>query len=151
MSWVDDFKKFAFKGNVVDLAVGVIIGGAFGKIVTALVNNIVMPLVSLALPGGNWREAGFVLREGATPEETIAIKYGDFLGVCLDFIIVAIALFLVVNKFIKAIEARKKKDDAEPEVEAPATTRDCPFCLETIPLEATRCRACTSMIEAEAA
>lgn len=148
MSLVADFKKFAFKGNVVDLAVGVIIGGAFGKIVTALVSHIVMPLVSLVLPGGNWRAAGLVLREGETPEQTIAIKYGDFLGVCLDFFIVAIALFLVVNKFIKAIEARSK----QPEPEAPVTTKDCPFCLEKIPLAAKRCRACTSVLEeAEAA
>lgn len=148
MSLVADFKKFAFKGNVVDLAVGVIIGGAFGKIVSALVSDIVMPLVSLALPGGNWREAGLVLREGETPEQTIAIKYGDFIGVCLDFFIVAVALFLVVNKFIKAIEARTK----EPEPEAAPSTKECPFCLETIPLAAKRCKACTSVVdEAEAA
>lgn len=148
MSWINDFKTFAFKGNVVDLAVGVIVGGAFGKITTALVGNIIMPLVSLALPGGNWRQAGFVLREGATPEETISIKYGDFLGVCLDFLIVAFVLFLVVNKFVKAIEARTK----EPEAEPPVTTKDCPFCLESVPLAATRCRACTSVLEgAEAA
>lgn len=143
MSLVSDFKKFAFKGNVVDLAVGVIIGGAFGKIVTALVGNIIMPLVSLVLPGGNWRQAGLVLREGSKPEETISIKYGDFLGVCLDFLIVAVALYLVVNKFIKAIEARAK----QPEPDAPVTTKECPFCLEKIPLAAKRCRACTSVLE----
>lgn len=143
MSLVADFKKFAFKGNVVDLAVGVMIGGAFSKIVSALVSHIVMPLVSLMLPGGHWRQAGWVLREGETPEETIAIKYGDFLGVCLDFLIVALVLFIVVNKFIKAIEARAK----QPEPEAPVTTKDCPFCLEKIPLAAKRCRACTSMLE----
>ena len=61
MAFVEDFKKFAFKGNVVDLAVGVIIGGAFGKIVSGLVDNVIMPLVSLALPGGNWRDAGMLL------------------------------------------------------------------------------------------
>lgn len=145
MSILSDFKKFAFKGNVVDLAVGVIIGGAFGKIVSALVADIIMPLVSLALPGGDWRQAGLVLREGAKPEETIAIKYGDFLGICLDFMIVAVVLFLVVNKFIKAIEARTKQPESEPA--AAPTTKDCPYCLEKIPLAATRCRACTSVIE----
>lgn len=148
MSLIADFKKFAFKGNVVDLAVGVIIGGAFGKIVSALVSDIIMPLVSLVLPGGNWRQADITLREGATAEERIALLYGDFIGVCLDFLIVAFVLFLFVNKFIKALEARGKKPEPEP---AP-TTKECPYCLETIPLAAKRCKACTSVVdEAEAA
>ena len=67
MAFVEDFKKFAFKGNVVDLAVGVIIGGAFGKIVSGLVDNVIMPLVSLALPGGNWRDAGVLLKAAPDP------------------------------------------------------------------------------------
>ncbi len=140
MALLEDFKKFAFKGNVVDLAVGVVIGAAFGKIVSALVADIVMPIVSLALPDGDWRSSVFYLRHGATPKDDIAIKYGDFLGAVLDFLIVAFVLFLLISKIVKAVEARIMKPE-DP------TTKDCPFCLEPIPLKATRCKACTSELE----
>lgn len=139
MSLLADFKKFAFKGNVVDLAVGVVIGAAFGKIVTALVEDLVMPLVSLALPGGNWREAGTILKEAADPKNSVVIKYGHFFGSVLDFLVVAFVLFLVVSKVIKAAEARF----AGPKDEAPAT-KECKYCLEAVPVKATRCKACTS-------
>src|SRR6266404_7222953 len=80
ISLFEDFKKFAFKGNVVDLAVGVIIGAAFGKIVTAVVGDFIMPIVALLMPAGEWRDNGIVLRQGATPKDAVIIKYGDFLG-----------------------------------------------------------------------
>jgi len=140
MALLDDFKKFAFKGNVVDLAVGVIIGAAFGKIITAVVADLIMPVVALALPAGDWRTSGFVLRHGATPKDDVVLRYGDFLGAVLDFLIVAFVLFLLVSKIVKSVEARLIKPDA-------ATTKDCPFCCETIPLAATRCKACTSQLE----
>lgn len=143
MSLFADFKQFAFKGNVVDLAVGVIIGGAFGKIVTALVSNIVMPLVALVLPNGDWRNAGIVLRHAADPKDDVVLKYGDFIGSVLDFLIVAIVLFIVVSKIVKAAEARFSKKE-EP------TTKECTFCLETVPIKATRCKACTSELPASA-
>ena len=137
-----DFKKFAFKGNVVDLAVGVIIGGAFGLIVKALVEDLVMPIVSLALPGGDWRAAGIVLRTGATPKEDVVLKYGDFLGVTLNFLIVAFALFLIVSRLLKALNV--VKDAPPPDV------KECAFCLESIPSKATKCKACTSEQPAKA-
>ena len=137
-----DFKKFAFKGNVVDLAVGVIIGGAFGLIVKALVEDLVMPIVSLALPGGDWRAAGIVLRAGATPKEDVVLKYGDFLGVTLNFLIVAFALFLIVSRLLKALNV--VKDAPPPDV------KECAFCLESIPSKATKCKACTSEQPAKA-
>ena len=80
MAFIEDFKKFAFKGNVVDLAVGVVIGGAFGKIVSALVADLVMPFVALIMPGGDWRTNGIILRHGAKPEDNVVLKYGDFVG-----------------------------------------------------------------------
>jgi large conductance mechanosensitive channel len=138
MAFVDDFRKFAFKGNVVDLAVGVVIGGAFGKIVSALVADVIMPVVSLALPGGDWRNRGLVLRAGATPKDDVIVKWGDFLGACLDFFIIALALFLLVSKFVAALS---KKPEETPK------TRECPYCLETVPIAAQRCRACTSALE----
>jgi large conductance mechanosensitive channel len=140
MAFFDDFKKFAFKGNVVDLAVGVIIGGAFGKIVSALVADLVMPFVGLILPQGDWRTSGLVLREAADPKDAVVLKYGDFLGAVLDFFVVAIALFFIVSRLVKAAESRLSKAEAPPE----PTTRECPFCLEQVPLQAKRCKHCTS-------
>jgi large conductance mechanosensitive channel len=143
MSLVADFKKFAFKGNVVDLAVGVVIGAAFGKIVTALVADLVMPVVALVLPGGDWRNAGLVLKSAPDPKDAVVLKYGDFLGSILDFLIVAVVLFLVVSKIVKAAEGRlSKKEDP--------TTKECRFCLEIVPIKATRCKACTSELGAAA-
>jgi large conductance mechanosensitive channel len=139
MSFLSDFKTFAFKGNAIDLAVGVVIGAAFGKIVTALVSDLIMPVVSLVLPGGDWRSSGLVLRHAADPKNDVVLKYGDFAGSVLDFLIVALVLFLVVSKLVKAAESRFSTPAA-------LTTKQCPQCQETIPIKAVRCRACTSVV-----
>jgi large conductance mechanosensitive channel len=139
MAFVEDFKKFAFKGNVVDLAVGVVIGAAFGKIVSALVADVFMPLVALILPSGDWRANGLVLREAADPKDNVIIKYGDLAGAVLDFLVIALVLFIVVSRILKAAEGRLGKPQA-----TEATTKECPFCCETVPLKATRCKFCTS-------
>ncbi len=144
MSFIDDFKKFAFKGNVVDLAVGVVIGGAFGKIVSALVADLVMPLVALVLPSGDWRTSGYVLKEAADPKDNVVLNYGDFIGAVLDFFVVALVLFLIVSRLIKAAEGRFGK----PAAPAAPTTKECPACCEQVPLKATRCKFCTSQLEA---
>ena len=146
MAFIDDFKKFAFKGNVVDLAVGVVIGGAFGKIVSAVVADLVMPIVSLALPGGDWRMSGFVLKTAADPKDNVVLKYGDFLGAVLDFFVVALALFLIVSRIIKAAEGRLSK----PADGGPPAVKECPACCETVPAKATRCKYCTSTLPAVA-
>jgi len=137
MALWEDFKKFAFKGNVVDLAVGVVIGGAFGKIVASMVGDFIMPIVALLMPAGDWRDNGWVLREGATPKDAVILKYGDFLGAVLDFFIVAFVLFLIVSKLVKTAEGRFKAPVA------PAV-RECPYCLELVPVAAKRCKSCTS-------
>ena len=144
MAFVEDFKKFAFKGNVVDLAVGVVIGAAFGKIVSALVADLVMPIVALVLPSGDWRTQGWVLKVAPDPKDNVIIKYGDFLGTILDFFVVALVLFIVVSRIVKAAEAKLTGPVPTP---APATTRECPACLETVPLKATRCKFCTSELK----
>jgi large conductance mechanosensitive channel len=145
MAFIDDFKKFAFKGNVVDLAVGVVIGGAFGKIVSAIVADLVMPIVSLVLPGGDWRNSGFVLRTAVDPKDNVVLKYGDFLGAILDFFVVALALFLIVSRIIKAAEGKLSKPG-----DAPPAVKECPACCETVPAKATRCKFCTSNLPAAA-
>lgn len=121
MSFVRDFKAFAIKGNVFDLAVAVVIGAAFGKIVSALVADLIMPLVGAVLPGQDWR----------TFEVTsLHLKVGDFLGTVVDFALIALALFIVVQRGVGRL--------SKPAV----TTKVCPACLETIPLGARLCRAC---------
>ena len=140
MAFIEDFKKFAFKGNVVDLAVGVVIGGAFGKIVSALVADLVMPIVALVLPSGDWRTAGLVLKEAEKPADNVVLKYGDFVGAILDFFVVALVLFIVVSRIIKAAEGRLHPKADEP----PPAVKECPACCETVPAKATRCKYCTS-------
>jgi large conductance mechanosensitive channel len=142
MAFFDDFKKFAFRGNVVDLAVGVVIGGAFGRIVSAVVDDVVMPLVSLFMPNGNWRGAGLVLRHKPGADPDTILRYGDLMGAVLDFFIISLVLFLLVKRILRAAEAHLVKHES---AQAP-TQRACPACLEKVPLAATRCRACTSAL-----
>ena len=130
-----DFQDFVFRGNVVDLAVGVMIGAAFGKIVTAAVDDVVMPIVSVMLPGGNWREAAF------EPVAGMKLKLGHFLGVTIDFVITAAVLFFVLVKFIGML---RKKAPAE----APPATKVCAECLEAVPSAARRCKHCTATFAA---
>jgi large conductance mechanosensitive channel len=140
MAFIEDFKKFAFKGNVVDLAVGVVIGGAFGKIVSALVADLVMPIVALVLPSGDWRKSGMVLKAAADPKDNVVLNYGDFVGAVLDFFVVALVLFLIVSRIIKAAEGRLHQ---APE-DAPPVVKECPACCETVAAKATRCKYCTT-------
>ncbi len=110
-----EFKKFAMRGNVVDLAVGVIIGGAFGKIVTSLVNDVVMPLLGLLLGGINFAEDKLLLRAATGAKEAIYLNYGQFLQSVIDFLIISFSIFL----FIKAINTFKKKEEEKPKPVGP--------------------------------
>jgi large conductance mechanosensitive channel len=125
-----EFKTFAFKGNLIDLAVAVVLGAAFGAVINSLVKNIVMPLVSYVIPTEGGYRAWHIGR----------IEVGVFLGELLNFTIVALAIFLVMVKVLGAI---MKKSGPPPDPAAP-TTKECPFCLSTIPLRAVRCGHCTS-------
>ena len=134
-----EFKEFAVKGNVVDMAVGVIVGGAFGKIVTSLVNDVIMPLVGV-LTGGIDFSNLFLPLDGntyATLAEAV-LKYGSFLSQVLDFLIVSFVIFL----FVKKIMTLGRKKEA-PAPEAPKT-KVCPYCKSEIAIDATRCPHCTS-------
>ena len=123
--FLTDFKEFALKGNVIDLAVGVIVGGAFGKIVASLVDDIIMPLVSLAIPGSdgyrNWKyivtEGHEATADGAAAVEEVAINYGTFLQNIVDFFIIAISIFVALRIVMKL---KKKEAEPDPEPEAPS-------------------------------
>lgn len=142
-NFFDEFKAFAMRGNVIDLAVGIIIGGAFGKIVSSLVNDIIMPPIGLILGGADFSNLSIVLKESADPEKVVAIKYGLFINNILDFIIVALAIFFVIQQMNRL----QKKHD-EPQV-APEVKK-CPYCMEAVPIKATRCKFCTSELEVPA-
>jgi large conductance mechanosensitive channel len=143
-----EFREFAMRGNVVDLAVGIIIGAAFGKIVTSLVNDIVMPPLGLLL--GRVDFSNLFINLSGQPFASLAeakaagaptINYGVFLNTVMDFVIVAFAIFLLV-RFINRLSRQLEATPAAP------TTRECPFCLSSIPLRATRCPQCTSTLQA---
>ena len=135
---VAEFRGFLTKTNALALAVGVIIGAAITTVVTALASDILMPVISLFLPGGNWREAKVVLTRGVDDAGKItenAILYGHFIGTIIDFILVVFVLFLIVRKLVKSVP--------EP---AAQPMKSCPECLEMIPAAARRCRACTAAV-----
>jgi large conductance mechanosensitive channel len=142
-----EFKAFIMRGNVIDLAVAVIIGGAFGKIVSSLVNDIIMPPVGLLLKGVNFADLFLALngQAYATLADAQAagapvLAYGSFIKNVVDFLIVALVIFLM----IKGMNRMKKKPEAAP---AEPTTKDCPHCFTAIPIKATRCPHCTSELK----
>lgn len=114
-SLLNEFKAFAFKGNIVDMAIGVIIGGAFGKIVTSFVNDIVMPGVTALIAMGGAKDAGEGIKSlSYTTEAGVVIPYGNFIGGIVDFIIVAIVVFLVMKKFLGFMQNMRKQEEAKP-------------------------------------
>jgi large conductance mechanosensitive channel len=132
---IRDFRAFVTKSNAMALAVGVIAGAAVGNVVSAVVSDLLMPIVGLVLPSGGWRDAKIVLTRGvdATGKATEnAILYGHLLGTLIDFVIVMLVVYLLLRTLMR-----------EP---PPEPTRQCPECLETLPLAARRCRACAVAI-----
>ena len=141
-----EFKEFIMRGNVLDLAVGVIIGAAFGKIVSSFVGDVLMPPLGLILGKVNMADLfidlsgkGYPTLAAAKAAGAATLNYGLFLNAIVDFVIVAFVIFLV----IRAANSMKRK---EPVVAAAPTTKDCKFCCTAIPIAATRCPACTSTI-----
>ena len=147
MSIVSEFKEFAMKGNVVDLAVGVIIGGAFGKIVDSCVKDVVMPIIGRMLGGVDFKhlylnlgDKVFETLEAAEKAGAPIVKYGAFINSVVDFVIIAFAIFMA----IKVMNRLKRAEEAPA---AAPTTRECPHCLSAIPLKASRCPQCTSQLQ----
>ena len=137
-NFVEEFKKFIARGNVMDMAVGVIIGGAFTAIVNSLVNDVMMPVLSLITGGLDFSKLCIVLGEG---EGAATLNYGAFIAAIINFLLIALVIFML----IKTINKFTKKKEEDP---APVTTKDCPYCKEKVALEATRCPHCTSELEA---
>jgi len=133
-----EFKKFAMRGNVMDMAIGIIMGAAFGKIVSSFVKDVVMPPIGMLLGGVDFQDLKLVLRAGAKDVPEVAIGYGAWINTVIDFLIVAFVIFMVVRTLNKL-----KKAEPEPE----PTEKKCDFCCSTIPIAATRCPHCTSELE----
>ncbi len=139
MSMLKEFKEFAMRGNVVDLAVGVVIGGAFGKIVSSLVTDVIMPPIGVLTGGVDFSELAFTLKAATADTKAVTLNYGLFINNVINFTIIAFSIFLVV----KAMNRLIKKPES-----APAAPKDkqCPECLSTIPINAKRCAHCAVVI-----
>lgn len=148
MSMMKEFKEFAVKGSVVDMAVGIIIGAAFGTIVKSLVADVIMPPIGLALGNVDFANLFVVLKQGspagpypslaeAQAAGAVSVNYGSFINTIIAFIIIAFCVFLLIRNINKM-----KREAEEPPAEP--TTKECPYCFSTIPIPATRCGFCTS-------
>ncbi len=146
-----EFKEFAMRGNVIDMAVGIVLGTAFGAIVKSLVADIIMPPIGLLLGNVDFTNIFWVLKQGATPGPyptleaarqagAVTVNLGVFINTVISFILIAFAIFLV----IKGINNMKRKEEAKPK--AP-TTKTCPYCFMEIPIKAKRCPHCTAELE----
>lgn len=148
---LDEFKEFIMRGNVLDLAVGVIIGGAFQKIISSLVNDIIMPIVTLCTGGVDFTD-WFIALNGqhynslaeANAAKAATLNYGSFITQVIDFLIMAFVIFMMV-KGMNTLARRVKKAEEKPEEKE--NVQSCPYCCSEIPAEATRCPHCTSMLK----
>jgi large conductance mechanosensitive channel len=153
-SMLKDFKAFIMKGNVVDMAVGIIIGVAFGLIVNSLVNDVIMPPIGLGLGHVDFQNLFVVLKEGTTPGPyaslaaakdagAVSINYGLFINTLINFIIIALVVFFLIVRPIARMNTKK----AVPAAPVAPTTKECPYCFSSIPIKATRCPNCTSELK----
>ena len=138
MSMLKEFKAFAMRGNMVDLAVGIIIGAAFGKIITSLVNDIIMPPIGVLLGGVDFSSLRLTIKGTAGEADAVTMNYGLFINTVVDFVIVAFAIFMM----IRTINRFQKKEEAL----AP-TTKECPECMMTVPIAAKRCGHCAVVLK----
>jgi len=149
---IKEFKEFIMRGNVMDMAVGIIIGAAFGTIVSSLVNDVIMPPIGLLLGKMDFANMFAVLKQGATPGPyasvaaakaagAVTLNFGQFVNTIINFVIVGFAIFMMV-KGVNQLRRPKPAPAAAP------TTKDCPHCFSSIPIKATRCPQCTSELKA---
>jgi large conductance mechanosensitive channel len=147
-----DFRAFITRGNVIDMAVGIIIGIAFGAVISSLVNNVIMPPIGLALGNVDFANLFVVLKEGLTPGPyasladaqaagAVTIAYGTFVNTLVYFVIIAAVVFFLIVRPVARMQARKKVEEPAP------TTKECPYCATSIPVNASRCPNCTSELK----
>lgn len=141
-SFITEFKKFAMRGNVIDMAVGIIIGAAFGKIVDSLVKDILMPPIGLLLGKVDFSDLKLYLTHGNDP---VTINYGLFINALISFLIVAFAVFILI-KAINKVQAKMVKDEKAEQAATP-DVKTCPYCCTEIPVQACRCPHCTSNLK----
>lgn len=143
---MEEFKKFIMRGNVIDMSVGIVVGAAFGAIVSSFVNDILMPPIGLLLGGFDFSNLFILLKQGTTPGPyltlaqaqeagAVTLNYGVFINTIISFLIIAAAIFVVI-RFLNQL---KKKEEVPP-----PSTKECPFCFTVIPIKATRCPNCTT-------
>jgi large conductance mechanosensitive channel len=148
-----DFRDFIMRGNVLDMAVGIIIGAAFGTIVSSIVKDVIMPPIGLVLGNVDFTNLFAVLKQGATPGPyasladaqtagAVTINYGLFINTLVSFLIIALVLFFLIRAFVHARSRLETKKGAAP------TTKECPYCLSQVPLKARKCAYCTSELAA---
>ena len=141
-NFVNEFKKFAMRGNVIDMAVGIIIGAAFGKIVDSLVKDVIMPPIGVVLGKVDFSDLKLMLTN------EVSINYGNFINNVISFLIVAFAVFILI-KAINTLQEKMLADEKKEEVVAAPTTKNCPFCCSEVAIKATRCPHCTSELKEE--
>lgn len=145
---LNEFKKFAMKGNVIDMAVGIIIGGAFTGVVQSVVKDLLMPPLGLLIGNIDFSDIYITLRDATETSAAVTLNVGLFVNATISFLILAFAVFLLVkniNKLQELTERKEKQEAAAAEAAAPST-KDCPRCYSSIPIKATRCPHCTSEI-----
>jgi large conductance mechanosensitive channel len=149
---VQDFKAFITRGSVIDMAVGIIVGIAFGAVINSLVKDVIMPPIGLALGNVDFANLFAVLKEGVTPglyaslaaaqeAGAVTINYGVFINALVNLLIIAVAVFFLIVRPVARMQARKKAEEPAP------TTKECPFCFTSIPVKASRCPHCTSELK----
>ena len=149
---LQDFKAFILRGNVIDMAVGIIVGVAFGLVVNSLVKDVIMPPIGFALGNVDFSNLYVVLRQGVPPEPytslaaaqqagAVTINYGVFINAIINLLIIAAAVFFLIVRPIAKLQARKKAEALAP------TTKECPYCFTSIPIKASRCPNCTSALK----
>ena len=139
--FMSEFKEIISRGSVMDMAVGIIIGGAFTAIITALVENIIMPIISLIFGGSSFEQWNIAMGSG---ENAPVLGLGTFIAAIINFILIALVVFMLIKALNRANELKGKKEEE-------VTTKECPFCKSEVPVTATRCPHCTSELKAEEA
>lgn len=132
---LDEFKKFAMRGNVIDMAVGIVIGTAFGKIVTSFVDNIIMPPVGMLIGNIDFSDLALTLQQADKTHQAVKLEYGAFINTIISFLIISFSIFIVIRQMNRLKKAEEPKPD---------TTKECGLCLSEIPIKATKCKYCAS-------